>query len=304
MDQLKHEVIKTLLYFDIFSFPLKAEEIHQYCQTSTQLPIIHQALAELVAAGQVQQTGDDFAVREGRRLSELRDKKYRLSMAMMKKAHQNAAFISQFPFVRGVAISGSLSKYAADEAADIDFFIITAADRLWICRSFLHFFKKLTFLVGRQHDFCMNYFLDQQELELKDKNLYTAFESISIIPVYGRASFNSFFQQNNWASTYFPNADPKQKLSQELQERRGILKRGLEFIFRGGWGQWINQSIRRSTVSWWREKFRRQGYQMDQFEKDLRATNGESKYHPNDYQHQILQAYEERLERFRLIPAK
>ena len=84
MDQLKHEVIKTLLYFDIFSFPLKAEEIHQYCQTSTQLPIIQQALAELVAEGHVQQTGDDFAVREGRRLSELRDKKYRLSMAMMK----------------------------------------------------------------------------------------------------------------------------------------------------------------------------------------------------------------------------
>lgn len=298
MNQLKHEIVKTILYFDIFSFPLKAEEIFQFCQIPTQRSTIQKALEELVAEGQLQLTGDYYAVRESARLAALRQKKFQLSTQLMLKAHRNAALISQFPFVRGIAISGSLSKYAADEAADIDFFIITAADRLWICRSFLHIFKKLTFLVGRQHDFCMNYFLDQQELELKDKNLYTAFESISIIPVYGKASFKRFFTENKWAAKFFPNTDPQQKLTTDLQERAGWMKKGLEFIFGGGWGQRVNQRIRRSTVSWWREKFRRQGYQMDQFEKDLRATDGESKYHPNDYQHRILQAYRERLERF------
>ncbi|MBX2873072.1 MAG: hypothetical protein KTR30_13250 [Saprospiraceae bacterium] len=298
MNQLKQEIVKTILYFDIFSFPLKEEEIFQFCQIPTQRPIIQQTLAELVTEGQLQQTGDHYAVRESKRLSSLRQKKFQLSTKLMTKAHRNAALISQFPFVRGVAISGSLSKYAADEAADIDFFIITAPDRLWICRSFLHLFKKLTFLVRRQHDFCMNYFLDQEELELKDKNLYTAFESISIIPVYGKASFKAFFTHNHWAREFFPNAYPEQKLAIELQERIGWLKRSIEFAFGVQWGRRINQRIRRSTVRWWREKFRRQGYQMDQFEKDLRATNGESKYHPNDYQHRILQAYQERLERF------
>ncbi len=298
MNQLKHEIVKTILYFDIFSFPLKEEEIFQFCQIPTQLPVVQQTLSELVAEGQLQQTGDYYAVRESKRLAALRVKKFHLSTKLMLKAHRNAAFISQFPFVRGVAISGSLSKYAADEAADIDFFLITAPDRLWICRSFLHLFKKLTFLIGRQHDFCMNYFLDQKELELKDKNLYTAFESVSIIPVYGKESFRAFFTKNNWAREFFPNTDPRQKLEVQLQERNGWLKRSTEFLFGGQWGQRMNQKIRRSTVSWWREKFRRQGYQMDQFDKDLRATNGESKYHPNDYQHRILQAYRERLEHF------
>ncbi len=298
MNQLKQEIVKTILYFDIFSFPLKEEEIFQFCQIPTQLPTIQQTLSELVAQGQLQRSGDFYAVRESQRLSSSRQKKFQLSTRLMLKAYRNAAFISQFPFVRGVAISGSLSKYAADEAADIDFFIITAPNRLWICRSFLHIFKKFTFLVSRQHDFCMNYFLDQQELELKDKNLYTAFESISIIPVYGKASFKAFFTANQWARKFFPNTDPQDKLQVEWQERNSWLKRSVEFLFGGVWGQQLNQRIRHSTVRWWREKFRRQGYQMDQFEKDLRATDGESKYHPNDYQHRILQAYQERLEHF------
>lgn len=298
MNQLKQEIVKTILYFDIFSFPLKEEEIFRFCQVPTRRPNIRETLMELVTEGSLQISGEFYSVRESARLAALRQKKFQLSTELMLKAHRNAAFISQFPFVRGVAISGSLSKYAADEAADIDFFIITAADRLWICRSFLHIFKKLTFLIGRQHDFCMNYFLDQEELELKDKNLYTAFESISIIPVYGKASFRAFFTENSWAAKFFPNTDPQEKLAAEIQEKVGWLKRGAEFLFGGSWGQGVNQRIRRSTVSWWREKFRRQGYQMDQFEKDLRATNGESKYHPNDYQHRILRAYRERLQRF------
>ncbi len=68
MNQLKPEIVKTILYFDIFSFPLKEEEIFQFCQIPTQLPIIQQTLSELVAEGQLQQTGDYYAVRESKLL--------------------------------------------------------------------------------------------------------------------------------------------------------------------------------------------------------------------------------------------
>jgi len=301
MNKLKNEVVKTLLYFDIFSFPLKTEEIYQFCQCQTSLAAINEALAALLAEGQIHYQSPYYAVREGEKLALLRDKKFELSTEMMKRARRNAAFISQFPFVRGVAISGSLSKYSADESADIDFFIITAANRLWVCRSFLHFFKKLTFLVGRQHDFCMNYFLDREELVLKDKNLYTAFESISIIPVFGHKTHLAFYQQNDWAKRFFPNCNPIDKLDPLISQHHSLVKRGIEGLFGGQWGQWVNQNIRKLTVNWWRQKFRRSGFEMDYFDKDLRATTGESKYHPNDYQRHILGAYEERLKKYSLV---
>lgn len=301
MNKLKNEVVKTLLYFDIFSFPLKPEEIYRFCQCQTSLADINEALVVLLAEGQIHYQSPYYAVREGTKLALLRDKKFELSTEMMKRARRNAAFISQFPFVRGVAISGSLSKYSADESADIDFFIITASHRLWVCRSFLHFFKKLTFLVGRQHDFCMNYFLDREELMLKDKNLYTAFESISIIPVFGHTTHLAFYQQNDWAKHFFPNCNPIDKLDPPISQRHSLVKRGIEGLFGGEWGQWVNQNIRKLTVSWWRQKFRRSGFEMDYFDRDLRATTGESKYHPNDYQRHILSAYEERLKKYSLV---
>ena len=136
---------------------------------------------------------------------------------------------------------------------------------------------------------------------LKDKNLYTAFESISIIPVFGYKTHLSFYQQNDWAKRFFPNCNPIDKLDLPISQHHSLVKRGIEGLFGGQWGQWVNQNIRKLTVNWWRQKFRRSGFEMDYFDKDLRATTGESKYHPNDYQRHILGAYEERLKKYRLV---
>ena len=298
MKTLETEVVKTLLYFDIFSFPLKQEEIYRFCQDKTNPSAIETTLNQLKREGHLCWNPPYYALREGEKLAQLREKKFHLSSEKMKIARRNGAFICQFPFVRGVAISGSLSKYSADESADIDFFLITETNRLWICRSFLHMFKKLTFLVGKQHDFCMNYFLDRRELELKDKNLYTAFESISIIPLYGGEAHAAFYQKNKWAKRFFPNYDAEVLLEEPLLERNGLLKRIVEGVFYGSFGNWVNDNIQKFTVNWWRNKFRRNGFEMNYFDRDLRATTGESKYHPNDYQRQILGAYEERLKNY------
>ncbi len=105
---------------------------------------------------------------------------------LLPKAMKIGRFLSVFPYVRGIGISGSLSKMYAHEKADFDFFIITKANRLWIARTFMHLFKKLTFLTGKQHYYCMNYYLDEKALKLRDQNIYTAVEAITLIPVSGK----------------------------------------------------------------------------------------------------------------------
>ena len=61
----------------------------------------------------------------------------------LKIARKQANFIAKFPYVQSVCVSGSLSKNYFDKKSDIDFFIITTPNRLWICRSLLVAWKKI-----------------------------------------------------------------------------------------------------------------------------------------------------------------
>ena len=295
MERLPQEIIKTLLYFEVFSFPLNREEIARFCSLKVSGDDLDRALAKLLDEGSIHRYGHYFLVGKQKKWVEEREEKRVISSRLMEKARRNAQIISQFPFVRGVAISGSLSKWSADDKADIDFFIITRSGRLWICRSLLHFFKKLTYLAGLQHQFCMNYFLDEDELELKDKNLFTAIESVTVIPLYGTLPHRMFFDRNAWLKDFLPNAYPAIHLNGEINNRRSTLKRITEGLFPGKWGDAFNRFFLRLTIWWWRKKFKARGYPMEFFAQDFRSTTGESKNHPNDYQRRILRAYAKKL---------
>ena len=79
-----------------------------------------------------------------RELKEKEAKKY------LKKLPFFVGLVSMFPFVRGIAISGSLSKGVMYKDGDIDYFIVTAPERLWICRTMLVLFKKLFLLNSKK----------------------------------------------------------------------------------------------------------------------------------------------------------
>jgi len=295
MEELKHAVMKAILYFDIFSFPLRQEEIHRFCGIKAKPGEVGLALEELLAERRAWVSRGYFMAQPREEWVDKREENYKISNKLMKRARRNAQLISQFPFVRTVAISGSLSKYSADEHADIDYFIIARSGRLWICRSLLHFFKKLTFLSGKQHGFCMNYFLDEEELELKDKNYYTALESITVIPMFGASAQRAFFRANEWLQLYFPNCDPNLQLNGHIPEQHSRLKRWAERLLSGKWANGLDHLLRRFTVWWWRHKLKLRGFPMQYFDHDFRATRGESKNHPNDHQRFILAAFQQRI---------
>jgi predicted nucleotidyltransferase len=126
------------------------------------------------------------------------------AQSLIVKATRIGAFLHKFPYVRAVAVSGSLSKNYADKKADIDFFIITKANRLWIARTILHLFKKFTFLVGKQNFFCMNYFVDEEALVIPEKNIYTGCGDRYMLPVAGTFTLNKFFDKNQWTKKWLP----------------------------------------------------------------------------------------------------
>ena len=53
-----------------------------------------------------------------------------IAATLLARAEKIAKLFYKFPYVRAVGVSGSVSKNFADENADIDYFIITKANRL------------------------------------------------------------------------------------------------------------------------------------------------------------------------------
>ncbi|MEZ5195381.1 MAG: hypothetical protein R2764_02960 [Bacteroidales bacterium] len=86
----------------------------------------------------------------------------------MLKAKRFSTFISNFPYVRGISLSGSLSKGYIGDDPDIDYFIITKENRLWLSCTMLIAFKKI-FLFNSCKYFCVNYFIDTNNLEIEEK---------------------------------------------------------------------------------------------------------------------------------------
>ena len=72
-----------------------------------------------------------------------------------------------------------------------------------MARTIMHLFKKFTFLAGRQHWFCMNYYVDEDGLEIKEKNIYTAVELVTVMPMRGDTIFKDLISANKWTQRFF-----------------------------------------------------------------------------------------------------
>src|ERR1700712_1238450 len=180
---IRKDILATLAYFNLFDYPLKKNEIFLFLGHCNDYREFEQALTILLKDSAVYKMAEFYSLKDDFKLAVRRFRGNEKAMSMLKKAEKAAVIISAFPFVKAVAVSGSLSKYFADDQSDIDFFIITQANRLWIARTFLHIFKKLTFIVRRQNYFCMNYFNDEAEPVIREKNIYTAMEVATVLPM-------------------------------------------------------------------------------------------------------------------------
>ncbi|MEO8173399.1 MAG: nucleotidyltransferase domain-containing protein, partial [Sediminibacterium sp.] len=203
--ETEKNILSAIAYFDMFQYPVLLREIHMFINIPLSVIELETVINRLVTRKKIFRLDEFYSLRNDYALVEQRRKGNERAGHLLPIAFRIGKFINKFPFVKGVGISGSLSKDFANEEADIDFFIITESNRLWIARSLLHALKKLSFLFGKQHWLCMNYFIDEDALELAEKNIFIATEVVTLKPVIGNAVIRNFFRVNNWTHAHFPN---------------------------------------------------------------------------------------------------
>lgn len=282
--------LAALAYFDVFDFPLTKQEIFKYSQHDT-LQETEKSLSELLAKGIIFHLKDYYSLRNASHLGVKRDENAARAQQYQSQAKKKSKLISQFPYVRGVFISGSLSKGVIDEDGDIDFFIVTQPNRLWVARSFLILFKKIFLLNSRKY-FCINYLVDENSLEIEQKNRFTAVELLSLFPMVNSDLHTKIIHENSWTQKYFSGDFHQNPDVTELKTY--AIKSALEGLFNGALGNRLDDLFLKITLKRWMRKFGKMP--EEDFKIALKTSKKVSKHHPSNFQKKVMKAYEDRME--------
>lgn len=292
-NDLQKSIIRVILYFDIFNHPLNEKEIFELAGIPATPSEINLELEELrnkkilnFDSGYYFLNGSSLTVNR-------RIEKQNRSVKYQKIARLISKIINYHPFVRAVLISGSLSKSALASKDDIDFFIITQPGRLWISRSCLMFFKKVV-LLNYKKFFCINYYISSDNLEIPDKNIFTATELAFMKPLKNFEVYNKFVATNGWIRNYYPNI--RLSIDHVSPIKEPLLKKILEMCLYGKLGDKLDNYLLNIYRKRWQNKFGTMDHAS--FELNFRSEKNVSKHHPSGYQSKVLSGYERKIMEF------
>lgn len=228
-EKLSHAIFHTLAYADVFDYPLTAGEVQRYLTSiRASREEVLQALSGEECFARV---GDYFTLPGRGSIVETRERRAATAARLWTQAIRYGSMIGMLPFVRMVAVTGSLAMNNTDEDNDIDFMIVTEPGRLWTVRALSLLIARVARRTGIH--LCPNYLVTTNALELQDRSLYVAHELAQMIPVSGMDVYREIRSANRWVEDYLPNACDAPDLPPSLKSvpARSLIQRTLELVF-------------------------------------------------------------------------
>ncbi len=283
MNHIMSDLVKTILYFDIFAYPLTRDELIAYTGIDGQdAEIALEKLDQLVIKGLLSYSGGFYFMGNRDALVERRIQGNQRAQKRMKAARFYSGIIARFPFVESVMLSGSIAKGYMGKNDDIDYFIVTKPGRLWLVRSMLVLFKKI-FLQNSYRNFCINYFVDSDHLEIRDRNRFTATEIAFLIPMFNRELHARMIAANSWVREYYPNPVFHEGLG---HENKNFLTLFVEVLFDNRLGEVLDRYLIKLSTKIIRKKFGHM--RREDFHRCFSIKRNELRYLPTRQQQRIL----------------
>jgi len=211
-DAWRLEILHTVHYYDLLDFPLTIDELWYAMGSDQEVSAARPTFQEFstLLAGDTQlEQRDDYVFIAGREeLINRRESVYPVKARLWGRLKWVVAIMRWMPFVRMIALSGSLALDNSKMNSDIDLFIVGRQGRLWTTRIFT---KLLAICLGLHRwdskvsgRFCLNHYVSDSALRLDQCNLYTARLFSQLIPVYGFACYRTFQKENLWVRQFLP----------------------------------------------------------------------------------------------------
>lgn len=297
---LDESILRVLIYYDLFGYPLTLREVYLFADASDILPEeIEEGLESLRNDGTIDsRDGYWYLASSGPDVVARRKRMEIAGERMWKIARRIGSLMKMAPFVRGIYISGQLSRYIADEQSDIDYFIVTDPGRLWIVRTFFVLLRRTLFLNSRKY-FCTNYYVTADNLAIRERNIYAACETTALKPLWNRDLFRRIVAKNRWVFEFYPNFSFNDvEYRRGVNERRSRLQRLLEGLIPKRLATRLDRRLMETTRTYWHRKFPH--CTEKHYETSLRCTPNESRAHPDDQSIAVLAMYRKALTKYGL----
>ena len=271
-DRLDQAILRTLLYADVFDFPMTTAEVHHYLiETQATLAEVEHALQHpsaqlrpLITSQQID-TQMYFAINpRAEHVFATRQQRENYSQKLWPHALRYGHILSALPFVKMVCLTGALSvRNPGGLNDDLDYFLVVQTGRVWTARFMAVILVRLAKLWGMV--LCPNYVLGEEALVQSKQDSFIAHEIAQMQPIYGKDLYLAMRTENEWAQIFLPNAtQPFYESMRPLSPMAKVFKHIGEFALKGWLGDKLeNWESRRKIVKLQRQIDHNSAAQLD-----------------------------------------
>ncbi|MFZ4631952.1 MAG: hypothetical protein ACOYL8_01940 [Patescibacteria group bacterium] len=171
-EQISEAIIGVIVFFDLFDYPLSAYEIWKYLDKKTSLIIIVKSLENLKIIGK---KNGLFFLAGREEIIDIRQKRHNYSLRKIKIANRFSKLFSLLPYVKTVILSNSIGLYNLRDGSDIDFFIISSANRIWLtrlyCAGVAALLNSRPSFKNKRDKICLSFYISTENLNLDNLKL-------------------------------------------------------------------------------------------------------------------------------------
>lgn len=215
-DKTQEAVLKTVIFFDLFNYPLTSWEIWQYLSLKINLGVLKEVVDALVSNNKLNQQ-DGFYFLPGRQeIISIRRERYNFANYKIKLARKATKFFRWLPSVKLVAVSNLIGHHNLRNESDIDIFIVSSPGRLWLTRFFCTGFMKIMHRRPtkecKRNKMCLSFYaatdgLVMESLRFKPNDPYFDHWFLGLYPIYDKDRFLAYLRfKNPWLKEKFPNS--------------------------------------------------------------------------------------------------
>jgi hypothetical protein len=290
---LEKEVLKPILYTDIFDYPLTFQEVYKFLEVETTPARVKAWLDQAVERGQLRLVDGFYSLADRPHLAVKRRERQKVSEVLWPRATYYGRWIAALPFVRLVAVTGALAvDNPRDGVDDIDYLIVTRPGRLWLCRALIILMVKYGHKKGVQ--LCPNYLITENVLDFDD-DFFTAREVLQMKPLYGQQVYLEIINRNAWVARYFPQNDGLNldKMNENLSQTQRTFKKLGEMTLGGWWGDLLESRLQKIQITKHTNRARQIGAR-----DTVIFTPDVCKGHYDGHNDKTMTAYRQRIQRY------
>ncbi len=299
---MEKAILKTLIYADCSDYPLKIYEIHKWLiGERASLREVEKTLKRLINKSKVKQFEDYLFLQGKSGVVAKRRSKLKQSEKFLKKAQIISFLLKLIPTVKLVGVSGGLAMGNASDKDDIDLFVITGKNRLWISRLLILGILSLTGQRRKASDsvkqaagkLCLNTLVEEDKLEQNKKDIYLAHEVLQMKVLWQREGiYQRYLEANSWVFEFIPNwiSDARLTIKDLPAGRQDLRLTGKNHQSSIINHQSLLDYIER-LAKWFQLKIMQQPQGMERIEE------GALYFHPNDYHLKILTLYKDKVKK-------